>query len=355
MRLVQNGDNAFPCFLLLGLDGAPITGLVHGTGWQAKYSLNGGAAINIAAGDGFELGNGVYGASLSAATAGGQIEFWATYSSGSTGLTAPGEMYLVTGYAPYALDKSGYNLSAAGVQAIWDALRGAMLTPNSLGKLLSDTLDATVSSRAAPGAQMDLVSTPNATALSAISSANWAALTSGMTTAGSVGKKLADWIVGKVLLINADAIDAASIKQDAKDAIATTVESHLLDEGDSQMLINAIVGAIGNTNLDEASVVAAIRADLERPGGNLATIISNLALKLTTADYTPPDNATIAQAKASADAAKVSADAVPGLILLTPANKIKTNASGQVETSNPAQTQEGDNVNIDGTEEVVIQ
>jgi hypothetical protein len=54
--------------------------------------------------------------------------------------------------------------------------------------------------------------------------------------------------------------------------IAYTVESHLLNEGDNQMLINAIVGAIGNTNIDETVLVAAIRADLERVGGKLDVI-----------------------------------------------------------------------------------
>lgn len=52
-----------------------------------------------------------------------------------------------------------------------------------------------------------------------------------------------------------------------KEDVAERVESHLLDEGDSQMLLNAIVAAIGNTNVDEVALVAAIRADLERTGG----------------------------------------------------------------------------------------
>lgn len=68
---------------------------------------------------------------------------------------------------------------------------------------------------------------------------------------------------------------AMTLAPGERDAIAVEVESHLLDEGDSQMLINAIVGAIGNTNLSEASVVAAIRADLERAGGFLDIILAN--------------------------------------------------------------------------------
>lgn len=52
-------------------------------------------------------------------------------------------------------------------------------------------------------------------------------------------------------------------------AIATAVEGAILNEGDGQAVLNAIVTAIGNTNLSEVSLVAAIRADLERSGGLL--------------------------------------------------------------------------------------
>jgi len=44
-------------------------------------------------------------------------------------------------------DKTGYALSAAGVQAIWDALTSALTTVGSVGKRIVDYLDAAVSSR----------------------------------------------------------------------------------------------------------------------------------------------------------------------------------------------------------------
>ncbi|MEO0496827.1 MAG: hypothetical protein AAF141_05575 [Pseudomonadota bacterium] len=47
------------------------------------------------------------------------------------------------------------------------------------------------------------------------------------------------------------------------------IEGALLNEGDGQQLIDAIVSAIGNVNVDEIALVAAIRADLERVGGAL--------------------------------------------------------------------------------------
>lgn len=46
-------------------------------------------------------------------------------------------------------DKTGYGLSAAAVQAIWDALTAALTTAGSVGKLLVDSIDAAISSRLA--------------------------------------------------------------------------------------------------------------------------------------------------------------------------------------------------------------
>lgn len=46
-------------------------------------------------------------------------------------------------------DKTGYALSAAGIQAVWDALTSALTTAGSIGKLLVDNINATISSRLA--------------------------------------------------------------------------------------------------------------------------------------------------------------------------------------------------------------
>lgn len=47
-------------------------------------------------------------------------------------------------------DKTGYGLSSAAVQAIWDALTSALTTAGSIGKLLVDSIDAAISTRATP-------------------------------------------------------------------------------------------------------------------------------------------------------------------------------------------------------------
>jgi len=49
-------------------------------------------------------------------------------------------------------DKTGYSLSAAGIQAIWDALTSALTTVGSIGKLIVDNLNATISSRSSHSA-----------------------------------------------------------------------------------------------------------------------------------------------------------------------------------------------------------
>jgi hypothetical protein len=55
-----------------------------------------------------------------------------------------------TGYtASTVSDKTGYSLSAGGIQAIWDALTSALTTAGSVGKRIADNLDAAVSGRMA--------------------------------------------------------------------------------------------------------------------------------------------------------------------------------------------------------------
>lgn len=58
-------------------------------------------------------------------------------------------------------------------------------------------------------------------------------------------------------------------------AIATAVEAAILNEWDGQAILNAIVWAIGNTNVSEVALVAAIRADLERAWGAIKAIPTN--------------------------------------------------------------------------------
>lgn len=65
-------------------------------------------------------------------------------------------------------DKTGYGLSSAAVQAIWDALTSALTTASSIGKLLVDNINATISSRLATSgytAPLDAAGTRSAVGL----------------------------------------------------------------------------------------------------------------------------------------------------------------------------------------------
>jgi hypothetical protein len=67
-------------------------------------------------------------------------------------------------------DKTGFGLSAAAVQAIWDALTTALTTAGSIGKRLADNVDATISSRLATAgytAPLDAAGTRSAVGLAA--------------------------------------------------------------------------------------------------------------------------------------------------------------------------------------------
>jgi hypothetical protein len=115
-------------------------------------------------------------------------------------------------------------------------------------------LDTTVSSRLASSAYTAPTSAPTA---AAVASAVRTELTEISNLDATVSSRLAS-----------SAYSAAPTTAQ----IATAVEGSLLNEADGQAVLNAIVGAIGNTNLSEVSLVAAVRADLERVGGKIDSI-----------------------------------------------------------------------------------
>jgi hypothetical protein len=112
-------------------------------------------------------------------------------------------------------------------------------------------LDATVSSRLAPSGTLATVTTltnaPSVPSASAIATAVWAA-------ADKTGY---------------------SLTSAERTAIATAVEASLINENDGQAIVNAIVNAIGNTNLSQVALVAAIRSDLATELGRIDAAISS--------------------------------------------------------------------------------
>jgi hypothetical protein len=109
------------------------------------------------------------------------------WASGTRTLTAFGFSVIVGTNS----DKTGYTLSAPGIQAIWDALTSALTTVGSIGKLIVDNLNATVSSRSShAAADVWAVGTRTLTSFGTLVSdtatAVWAAGTRTLTSFGTL-------------------------------------------------------------------------------------------------------------------------------------------------------------------------
>lgn len=167
-------------------------------------------------------------------------------------------------------------------------------------------LDAAVSSRLAPSGTLATVTTltnaptvPTASAIASqvrtelsvelgrvdqnISSRLAAADYTAPSAAPTVAAIRTEMDSNSTKLANLDATVSSRLASSAYTAapttaqIATAVEGSLLNEADGQQVLNAIVGAIGNTNVSEVSLVAAIRTDLERVGGKIDSIPTTAA------------------------------------------------------------------------------
>jgi hypothetical protein len=168
-------------------------------------------------------------------------------------------------------------------------------------------LDASVSSRLASADYTAPTSAPSA---AAVASAVRTELTELSNLDASVSSRLAsasytapansDISAIKSKTDNIPASPAAVSDIPTTAQIATAVEGSLLNEGDGQAVLNAIVGAIGNTNLSEVSLVAAIRSDLERAGGKLINLDASVSSRLASADYNAPTSAPTAASVANA-------------------------------------------------------
>lgn len=168
--------------------------------------------------------------------------------------------------------KTGYALSAAGIQAIWDALSSALTTVGSIGKRIVDYLDAAVSGRAAAttaldntvwtntkagyldaavssrstlaaGAQMDLVNAPNATAITAIQ--NGLATASALTTVDGIVDSILAAVDTEVAAIKAktDNLPSDPADQSAVEAAITAATSPLATSS-ALAIVDALVDAI---------------------------------------------------------------------------------------------------------------
>lgn len=113
--------------------------------YDALFASSGGAIPNAVAG----AAGGVFIAGTNAATT-VTTALTTTFTGNLTGSVASvtGAVSSVTGAVGSVT--AGVTLAASAVQAIWDALTSALTTVGSIGKLIVDNVNATISSRATP-------------------------------------------------------------------------------------------------------------------------------------------------------------------------------------------------------------
>lgn len=173
---------------------------------------------------------------------------------------------------------SGVALSSAGVQAIWDALTSALTTVGSIGKFLIDRLDAAITSRMAT---FTYTTPPTAVAV--------------RTEMDSNSTKLAnlDATVSSRLATSGYTVPPTAV------AIANEVEAQIIDETDSEKVLTAITDKIAAVNPDlggltVSAIASAVRTNLTTELGRIDAAVTS---RMATFTYTaPPSAATVASA-----------------------------------------------------------
>lgn len=232
-------------------------------------------------------------------------------------------------------DKTGYALSSAGVQAIWDALTSALSTASSIGKLLVDNINATISSRLASASY---TAPPTA---AANADAVWDEAIAGHLSAGSTGEALnaagsagdpwtttlpgaygagsAGYIVGtnvNATISSRSTLDGTGVQSALTSQGYTTTRAGYLDTLNG--LVQAVwdkatsaittVGSIGKQikdNLDTTissrmatftyttpPTVTEIRQEMDSNSTKLANLDAAVTTRLASASYTAPLNST---------------------------------------------------------------
>lgn len=193
-------------------------------------------------------------------------------------------------------DKTGFSLSAAGVQAIWDALTSALTTVGSIGKLLVDNVNATISSRSTyaggdtSGTTTLLTRIPGTVQPQTGDSYARLGAPAGASLAADIAadKAVDDAIKAKTdnLPASPSAVGSAMTLTSAYDPAKTASQA-----GDAMALTSGerttLAAVIWNALTSGMSTVGSIG---KRIADNLDVVLST---RLATSGYTAPDNTTI--------------------------------------------------------------
>jgi hypothetical protein len=218
------------------------------------------------------------------------------------------------GKGNWNIGKTGYALSAAGVQAIWDALTSALTTVGSIGKKLADWAIGT----AQTGDAYARLGAPSGASVSADIAA--------VKTDSAAIKLKTDNLPASPAAVGS----AMTLTSGERTSIANEVEAQIIDETDSEKVLTAITDKIAAVNpslgsLTVSAIAAGVRTNLTTELGRIDAAISTRgtgtaldaagvrsAVGLVTANLDTqlgdvPTNSELAVALASADDAVLSA------------------------------------------------
>ncbi len=193
-------------------------------------------------------------------------------------------------------DKTGYGLSAAAVQAIWDALTSALTTVGSIGKLLATNIDALISSRTKPADTQAAVTTvtnltnaPGAGDFTATMKTSLNAATPAVTVTDKTGFALTS------------AYDPAKTAAQAGDAMALTSGERTTLTGVIWAAASRTLTSFGTLAADAAAAVwGSVTRTLSAFGFTVTTDVSStvttnldatVSSRLATSGYTAPPSA----------------------------------------------------------------
>lgn len=225
-------------------------------------------------------------------------------------------------------DKTGYSLSAGGVQAIWDALTSALNTASSIGKLLVDNINATISSRSTYAGGDTSGTTTLLSRLTSMRAGYLDNLTNLDVASSTLDAKLDaidDYIDTEVAAIKAKTDNLPASPAAVSDIpSAATIATTVWDKATSALTTSGSVGKLVVDNVD-------------------ATVSSRLA----SGSYTAPDNTSITAIKAKTDNLPASPAAVSDIpSAATVASTVWDNATSGIMTAGSIGKQLKDNVDV---------
>jgi hypothetical protein len=186
----------------------------------------------------------------------------------------------LNGKGDWNIGKTGYALSAAGVQAIWDALTSALTTVGSIGKWIVDKLDVVVSTRLATSgytAPLDAAGTRSAVGLaSANLDTQLSTIDDFLDTEIAAIKAKTDNLPASPAAVGS----AMTLTSGERTAIANEVETQIIDETDSEKVLTAITDKIAAVNPDlggltTGAIASAVRTNLATELARIDTEISS--------------------------------------------------------------------------------